>query len=154
MSYIAFDFDTEMKAAIESSDKEKTYALQDGNIDFEHFLQLEVDNTTKRITATRSTSRSTSRLRWLCLRSSGSTSRSSTTSRKPPRRITFPSDASQTINAINPSIRITFNPNSSQTIIAINPTSAALLGCCSVGLQICRSSVGLLVCWLAGWLVC
>ena len=33
MSYIAFDFDTEMKAAIESSDKEKTYALPDGNID-------------------------------------------------------------------------------------------------------------------------
>ena len=34
MSYIALAFDTEMKAATESSDKEKTYALPDGNIDF------------------------------------------------------------------------------------------------------------------------
>ena len=34
LSYIALDFDTEMKAATESSDKEKTYALPDGNIDF------------------------------------------------------------------------------------------------------------------------
>ena len=33
MSYIASNFDTEMKAATESSDKEKTYALPDGNID-------------------------------------------------------------------------------------------------------------------------
>ena len=30
--YIALDFDTEMKAATESSDKEKTYELPDGNI--------------------------------------------------------------------------------------------------------------------------
>ena len=34
LSYIASNFDTEMKAATESSDKEKTYALPDGNIDF------------------------------------------------------------------------------------------------------------------------
>jgi actin beta/gamma 1 len=32
LSYIALDFDTEMKAAAESSDKEKTYELPDGNI--------------------------------------------------------------------------------------------------------------------------
>merc|ERR1712186_140285 len=32
LSYIALDFDTEMKAATESSDKEKTYVLPDGNI--------------------------------------------------------------------------------------------------------------------------
>ena len=32
LSYIALDFDTEMKAATESSDKEKTYELPDGNI--------------------------------------------------------------------------------------------------------------------------
>jgi len=32
LSYIALDFDTEMKAASESSDKEKTYELPDGNI--------------------------------------------------------------------------------------------------------------------------
>ena len=32
LSYIAVDFDTEMKAASESSDKEKTYELPDGNI--------------------------------------------------------------------------------------------------------------------------
>jgi actin-related protein len=32
LSYIAIDFDTEMKEAIESSDKEKTYELPDGNI--------------------------------------------------------------------------------------------------------------------------
>ena len=31
LSYIALDFDTEMKAATESSDKEKTYELPDGN---------------------------------------------------------------------------------------------------------------------------
>ena len=61
LSYIALDFDTEIKAAIESSDKEKTYALPDGNIDFEHFLQFKVDNITKRSTTTRSTSRCTSR---------------------------------------------------------------------------------------------
>ena len=30
--YIALDYDTEMKAATESSDKEKTYELPDGNI--------------------------------------------------------------------------------------------------------------------------
>ena len=30
-SYIALDFDTEMKAATESSDKEKTYGMPDGN---------------------------------------------------------------------------------------------------------------------------
>ena len=63
MSYIALDFDTEMKAATESSDKEKTYALPDGNIDFEHFLQFKVDNITKKSTTTRSTSRSSSRSR-------------------------------------------------------------------------------------------
>merc|ERR1719373_893175 len=32
LSYIALDFDTEMKAATETSDKEKTYELPDGNI--------------------------------------------------------------------------------------------------------------------------
>merc|ERR1712224_519606 len=32
LCYIALDFDTEMKAACESSDKEKTYELPDGNI--------------------------------------------------------------------------------------------------------------------------
>ena len=32
LSYIALDFDTEVKAATESSDKEKTYELPDGNI--------------------------------------------------------------------------------------------------------------------------
>merc|ERR1712048_392376 len=32
LCYIALDFDTEMKAASESSDKEKTYGLPDGNI--------------------------------------------------------------------------------------------------------------------------
>jgi len=32
LSYIALDFDSEMKAATESSDKEKTYELPDGNI--------------------------------------------------------------------------------------------------------------------------
>ena len=32
LPYIALDFDTEMKAATESSDKEKTYELPDGNI--------------------------------------------------------------------------------------------------------------------------
>merc|ERR1712196_56402 len=32
LCYIALDFDTEMKAASESSDKEKTYELPDGNI--------------------------------------------------------------------------------------------------------------------------
>ena len=32
LSYIALDFDTEMKAATESSDKEKTYELPDCNI--------------------------------------------------------------------------------------------------------------------------
>ena len=32
LSYIALDFDTEMKAATESSDKEKTYELPDGNV--------------------------------------------------------------------------------------------------------------------------
>jgi actin-related protein len=32
LSYIALDFDTEMKEAMESSDKEKTYELPDGNI--------------------------------------------------------------------------------------------------------------------------
>jgi actin-related protein len=32
LCYIAIDFDTEMKAAAESSDKEKTYELPDGNI--------------------------------------------------------------------------------------------------------------------------
>ena len=32
LTYIALDFDTEMKAATESSDKEKTYELPDGNI--------------------------------------------------------------------------------------------------------------------------
>merc|ERR1712080_802818 len=32
LSYIALDFDTEMKEAAESSDKEKTYELPDGNI--------------------------------------------------------------------------------------------------------------------------
>merc|ERR1711907_759184 len=32
LSYIALDFDSEMKAASESSDKEKTYELPDGNI--------------------------------------------------------------------------------------------------------------------------
>ena len=31
MSYIALDFDTQMKAATESSDKEKTYELPDGH---------------------------------------------------------------------------------------------------------------------------
>jgi len=32
LCYIALDFDTEMKAAVESSNKEKTYELPDGNI--------------------------------------------------------------------------------------------------------------------------
>merc|ERR1712216_125301 len=32
LAYIALDFDSEMKAASESSDKEKTYELPDGNI--------------------------------------------------------------------------------------------------------------------------
>ena len=32
LAYIALDFDSEMKAATESSDKEKTYELPDGNI--------------------------------------------------------------------------------------------------------------------------
>merc|ERR1712059_27469 len=32
MSYIALDFDAEMKLCAESSDKEKTYELPDGNI--------------------------------------------------------------------------------------------------------------------------
>eukprot|EP00930_Biecheleria_cincta_P005076 TRINITY_DN105_c0_g1_i4.p1 TRINITY_DN105_c0_g1~~TRINITY_DN105_c0_g1_i4.p1 ORF type:complete len:417 (-),score=77.09 TRINITY_DN105_c0_g1_i4:273-1403(-) len=32
LCYVALDFDSEMKAAIESSDKEKTYELPDGNI--------------------------------------------------------------------------------------------------------------------------
>merc|ERR1712164_218223 len=32
LAYIALDFDTEMKEAGESSDKEKTYELPDGNI--------------------------------------------------------------------------------------------------------------------------
>merc|ERR1712165_549509 len=32
LSYIALDYDSEMKAATESSDKEKTYELPDGNI--------------------------------------------------------------------------------------------------------------------------
>ena len=32
LSYIALDFDTDMKAATESSDKEKTYELPDVNI--------------------------------------------------------------------------------------------------------------------------
>merc|ERR1712167_464788 len=32
LSYVALDFDTEMKGAAESSDKEKTYELPDGNI--------------------------------------------------------------------------------------------------------------------------
>lgn len=31
-SYIALDFDTEMRAALESSDKEKTYELPNGKI--------------------------------------------------------------------------------------------------------------------------
>ena len=48
MSYIALDFDTEMKAATESSDKEKTYALPDGNIDFkEAKSDFKEDNITK-----------------------------------------------------------------------------------------------------------
>merc|ERR1719146_472538 len=32
LAYVALDFDTEMKAATETSDKEKTYELPDGNI--------------------------------------------------------------------------------------------------------------------------
>merc|ERR1712205_262154 len=32
LSYVALDFDTEMKAAADSSDKEKTYELPDGNL--------------------------------------------------------------------------------------------------------------------------
>merc|ERR1711862_773427 len=32
LSYIALDYDAEMKEAAESSDKEKTYELPDGNI--------------------------------------------------------------------------------------------------------------------------
>merc|ERR1711869_64664 len=32
LSYIALDFDSEMKSASESSDKEKTYEFPDGNI--------------------------------------------------------------------------------------------------------------------------
>ena len=32
LCYIALDFDTEMKGVSESSDKEKTYELPDGNI--------------------------------------------------------------------------------------------------------------------------
>ena len=48
MPYIALDFDTEMKAATESSDKEKTYALPDGNIDFkEAKSDFKEDNITK-----------------------------------------------------------------------------------------------------------
>ena len=48
LSYIAVDFDTEMKAATESSDKEKTYALPDGNIDFkEAKSDFKEDNITK-----------------------------------------------------------------------------------------------------------
>ena len=40
MPYIALDFDTEMKAATESSDKEKTYALPDGNIDLKENFNI------------------------------------------------------------------------------------------------------------------
>ena len=43
MFYIALDFDTEMKAATESSDKEKTYALPDGNIITVGARQAKVD---------------------------------------------------------------------------------------------------------------
>ena len=57
MSYIALDFDTEMKAATKSSDKKKDVRTSDRNIDFEHFLQFKVDNITKRSTTTRNTSR-------------------------------------------------------------------------------------------------
>merc|ERR1711964_81504 len=32
LSYVALDFDTEMKAAADSSDKERTYELPDGNL--------------------------------------------------------------------------------------------------------------------------
>merc|ERR1719261_183527 len=32
LSYVALDFDTDMKAAAESSEKEKTYELPDGNV--------------------------------------------------------------------------------------------------------------------------
>merc|ERR1712216_257624 len=32
LSYVALDFDTEMKAAADSSEKEKTYELPDGNL--------------------------------------------------------------------------------------------------------------------------
>merc|ERR1711964_808760 len=34
LSYVALDFDTEMKAAADSADKEKTYELPDGNLRF------------------------------------------------------------------------------------------------------------------------
>ena len=48
LAYVALDFDTEMKAATESSDKEKTYALPDGNIDFkEAKSDFKEDNITK-----------------------------------------------------------------------------------------------------------
>ena len=43
LSYIASNFDTEMKAATESSDKEKTYALPDGNIITVGARQAKVD---------------------------------------------------------------------------------------------------------------
>ena len=43
LSYIALDFDTEMKAATESSDKEKTYALPDGNFITVGARQAKVD---------------------------------------------------------------------------------------------------------------
>ncbi len=45
LAYIALDFDTEMKEAGESSDKEKTYELPEGNIitvDSERFRCPEV----------------------------------------------------------------------------------------------------------------
>ena len=48
LAYIALDFDTEMKAATESSGKEKTYALPDGNIDFKEAKNdFKEDNITK-----------------------------------------------------------------------------------------------------------
>ena len=48
LSYIALDFDTEMKAATESSDKEMTYALPKGNIDLmEAKSDFKEDNITK-----------------------------------------------------------------------------------------------------------
>ena len=40
MPYIALDFDTEMKAATESSDKENTHALSDGNIDLKEDFNI------------------------------------------------------------------------------------------------------------------